>query len=125
MNGLELNFETASDLVIHIDKVSSDYVDRPIGAFLTKESGETLMTTLGLEKSVLAYFPADYAETGLNSFHSISHSERFSHHVVYFVDSEYTEAKNNWTVNKSQAQAAIRDFLIEEGLPGSIDWEKD
>jgi hypothetical protein len=117
--------------VIHQRQAS----DRNIVVIVTKENGEILGITLGSNRSMLDWFPKDYANTGTGSFHSLHeafgdsdegiYDQNLNEVQVFFFYGHYSECFIKHTVNIELAFRVMAEFLESDGLPTLIKWEID
>ncbi|MDF1548938.1 MAG: hypothetical protein P1P88_14025 [Bacteroidales bacterium] len=119
-------FNSSDELIKRIKDIDKIYQDREtLAVFIEKLNGEILSMTLGADRTIIGYYPADYSLTGTGSMHSINDSNNNEELTTYYSFGHFTEGFKKWEIDKAIAMVALKDFIENEGLPKLIEWEDD
>src|SRR5262245_52779958 len=89
-------------------------LDKPIGVDLISEQGDYLSIGLGVDESVVIYFPADGTV-----YYSLGDESAQGTTVCYFC--QWTELTRKYVIPWKKAEAVARDWL-RTGLSDEIRW---
>jgi hypothetical protein len=130
VEGLAVPVESAT-LRSVLDEASLDAAERPITVTLHSEGAEITVVVGDETGTTLAYFPVDYALTGIGSVLSVADREaakadQWEPPLVADHFTHYTEFPRWSVVPYSLAEQALAEFLERPSEPPrSIAWERD
>ncbi len=113
-----------------MELASSSSSNRALGAFLQHDAGEELTVFVAVDRWWLLWTPADYADHGTGSFHSVQSANSLplpqaEDLIACYLFGHHGELDMREAVDASAAIATITEFFSSAGRPERVVWMPD